>query len=346
MHLRLRSSGRHFSQRSCGWTHPCCAAVAQRRPRRFFLSDRAFGTCRRNSACRLYARNHPGANAQRLKLRSSDGLAESNALRSIARCRTFMTRIFALAIAALVAPSWVVAAPCPGNPQALGTERVIEIDAKTTPRVGRKHFPSTLPLGAKELVLTFDDGPWPGTTSKVLDALKTECVRATFFLLGRNAAAHPQLARRALAEGHTLGHHSYSHPLLSLMALPRAEAEIDRGIAADEIALYGSSRPSPATPFFRFPGFASNRALLDRLAARGIVVFGADAWASDWLSMSPEQELRLILSRVEQTGRGIVLFHDTKAQTARMLPAFLRELKRRGFRVVHVVPENAGGNSR
>jgi peptidoglycan/xylan/chitin deacetylase (PgdA/CDA1 family) len=237
------------------------------------------------------------------------------------------------------------AGTCPGNPQALGTERVMEVNAKVTPRVGRKHFPSTLPLKAKELVLTFDDGPWPGTTSKVLDALKAECVRATFFLLGRNAAAHPQLARRALAEGHTLGHHSYSHPLLSRMALPRAEADIDRGIAADETAIYGSRRPNLATPFFRFPGFASNRALLDRLAARRIVVFGADVWASDWLSMSPDQELRLILSRIEHAGRGIVLFHDTKAQTARMLPTFLRELKRRGFRVVHVVPEKAGGNS-
>ena len=222
----------------------------------------------------------------------------------------------------------------------------MEVNARITPRVGRKHFPSTLPLNAKELVLTFDDGPWPGTTSKVLDALKAECVRATFFLLGRNAAAHPQLARRDTGRGpYALAITAISHPLLSRMALPRAEADIDRGIAADEIAIYGSRRPSPATPFFRFPGFASNRALLDRLAGRGIVVFGADVWASDWLSMSPEQELRLILSRIEHAGRGIVLFHDTKAQTARMLPAFLRELKRRGFRVVHVVPGTAGGNS-
>jgi peptidoglycan/xylan/chitin deacetylase (PgdA/CDA1 family) len=255
-----------------------------------------------------------------------------------------MTR-FVFSLIAGFLPTAALAESCPGNPQALGTERVMEVTAKVTPRVGRKHFPSTLPLNARELVLTFDDGPWPGTTSKVLDALKAECVHATFFLLGRNAAVHPQLALRALAEGHTLGHHSYSHPLLSRMALPRAEAEIDRGIAADEIAIYGSSsRSSPATPFFRFPGFASNQALLDHLAARGIVVFGADVWASDWLSMSPAQELRLVLSRIEQAGRGIVLFHDTKAQTARMLPAFLRELKRRGFRVVHVVPEKAGGS--
>jgi peptidoglycan/xylan/chitin deacetylase (PgdA/CDA1 family) len=248
-----------------------------------------------------------------------------------------MTRFFCLLIVTLL-PCAASAASCPGNPQALGTERVMEVDPRITPRIGRKHFPSTLPLNAKELVLTFDDGPWPGTTTKVLDALKAECVLATFFLLGRNVAAHPQLARRALSEGHTLAHHSYSHPLLNRMALAKAEAEIDRGIAADEMALYGKRHPTPATPFFRFPGFASSQPLLERLSARGMVVFGADVWASDWLPMTPEKELRLVLSRIEEAGRGIVLFHDTKAQTATMFPAFLRALKQRGFRVVHVVP--------
>jgi peptidoglycan/xylan/chitin deacetylase (PgdA/CDA1 family) len=257
-----------------------------------------------------------------------------------------MTRAFFLALALALAPVVATAASCPGNPGALGTDRTIEVDAKSTPRIGRKQFPSTLPLHARELVLTFDDGPWPGTTPRVLDALKSECVRATFFLLGRNAAAHPQLARRALAEGHSVGHHSYSHPLLDRMAVARAEAEIDRGIAADELALYGERRTTPTTPFFRFPGFASNRALLDRMSERGVVVFGADVWASDWIRMTSEQELHLVLSRIEQVGRGIVLFHDTKAQTAQMLPAFLHELKRRGFSIVHVIPARSRGASR
>jgi peptidoglycan-N-acetylglucosamine deacetylase len=253
-----------------------------------------------------------------------------------------MTRVLLLAAAIAATPLTAAAAPCPGNREALGTERTIEVDAKTTPRVGRKQFPSTLPLHAKELILTFDDGPWPGTTPKVLDALKSQCVRATFFLLGRNAAAHPQLARRALAEGHSVGHHSYSHPLLNHMSVAKAEAEIDRGIAADEFALYGKRRTTPTMPFFRFPGFAANRTLLNLMSERGLVVFGADVWASDWVSMTPAQELRLILSRIEQVGRGIVLFHDTKSQTAQMLPAFLHELKRRGYRVVHVVPTGSG----
>jgi len=255
-----------------------------------------------------------------------------------------MIRLSFLVIATVVlVPTAASAGQCPDNLDALGTERVIEVDVASTPRVGRKQFPATLPLNAKELVLTFDDGPWPGTTPRILDALKHECVRATFFLLGRNAAAHPKLARRTLAEGHTIGHHSYSHPLLGHMSIAKAEADIERGVAADEFALYGERRTKPTTPFFRFPGFVSNRALLDLMSERGLVVFGADIWASDWLTMTPEQELRLILSRIEQTGRGIVLFHDTKAQTAQMLPAFLRELKRRGYSIVHVIPAHSRG---
>jgi peptidoglycan/xylan/chitin deacetylase (PgdA/CDA1 family) len=248
-----------------------------------------------------------------------------------------MIRIVTIVALAALTPLAAWAQSCPGNPQALGTERTIEVDAKTMPRVGRKQFPSTLPLNNKELVLTFDDGPWPTTTPKVLDALKHECVQATFFLLGRNVEAHPAIARRELAEGHSLGHHSFSHPLLGHMALAKAEAEINRGIAADEHALYGQRRSNPTTPFFRFPGFVSSPALLGYLQDRGIVVFGADVWASDWLPMTPEQELHLLLSRIETVGRGIVLLHDTKAQTANMLPAFLRELKRKGYRIVHVV---------
>ena len=252
-----------------------------------------------------------------------------------------MLRVLAALVVAATASATAEGA-CPGD--ALGTARVLTVDPAAYPRVGRKHFAQTLPLRPKEVVLTFDDGPEPGPTNRVLDALKQECVKASFFVLGRASAAHPALVRRELSEGHTVAHHTYAHPLLNRMPVEAAEAEIDRGFAAVDTALYGKAEQTPVTPFFRFPGFASNQALLDRLAARGIVVFGADVWASDWLSMSPEQELRLVLSRIEHVGRGIVLFHDTKAQTARMLPAFLQELKRRGFRVVHVVPESAGGN--
>ncbi len=241
-------------------------------------------------------------------------------------------------VVALSLPSGAHGAETKCSADALGTSRVIEVDAAITPRVGLKHFPATLPLKPKEVVLTFDDGPWPGPTDRVLAALARECVRATFFLLGQNAAAHPHLARRELAEGHTVAHHTFSHPLLDRRSTRAAEAEIDRGFAAVDTALYGDAGAAPVTPFFRFPGFAATPALLDRLAARGVVVFSADLWASDWNRMTPDQELRLVLARLDEAGGGIVLFHDTKAQTAAMLPAFLRALKARGYQIVHTVP--------
>jgi len=245
--------------------------------------------------------------------------------------------LIALVAFQAVRPAAVAAEPCPGRPDALGTDRIVTLDVATTPRIGRKQFPVTLPLRDKELVLTFDDGPQPGTTPRVLDALKAECVRATFFLVGRNAAAHPDIVRREVAEGHSLGHHSYAHPLLDRLPLLRAAAEIDRGIAADRSALAGTREETATAPFFRFPGFAASPALLRLAEERGLIVFGADLWASDWRPLGPERELRLLLGRIAQARRGIVLMHDTKLQTALMLPALLRALKRRGYHIVHVV---------
>lgn len=251
-----------------------------------------------------------------------------------------MNRILLLLGLTLLAlpPSQAAAADCPGNPAALTTERVLTVDPAQTAPVGRKQFPRTLPLAPKEIVLTFDDGPWPGATDRVLNALKYECVRATFFMLGRNAAAHPALAKHVLAEGHTIGHHTYKHPLLNRMPIERAEAEIDHGIAAVQAAAYDKPGGPLRTPFFRFPGFASSPALLERLKARGIAVFSADLWAGDWNPMTPQHERALLLERLTKAGGGIVLLHDIQPKTAAMLPALLRELKRRDYRVVHIVP--------
>jgi len=201
-----------------------------------------------------------------------------------------------------------------------------------------KQFPQTLPLDDHEVVLTFDDGPWPATTPKVLATLAQECVRATFFVIGKPASEHPELLRRIAAEGHTIGHHTWTHR--SLMRIPPSQTteEIDRGISAVEMVLHHAATTVPSTPFFRFPGFESTQATLDLLQSRGIVVFGADLWASDWDSISPSQELKLVTDRLKIARRGIILFHDTKARTAAMLPAFLRYLRDNRYRVVHVVP--------
>ena len=256
-----------------------------------------------------------------------------------------MTRNFSAALctaaAALISFATLVEAAECSRKDALGTSRVLAVDAATYPRVGLKSFPQTLPLEDREVVLTFDDGPWPGTTPKVLAALAHECVHGTFFLIGRPASQHPALVRRMAAEGHTVAHHTWTHHNLKYMKPEAAIGEIDKGIAAVEMALHGKATTTPSTPFFRFPFFEMTQATLDVLQQRGIAVFGADLWASDWIPMTPAQQLKLLTDRLQIARKGIILLHDPKAQTAAMLPALLRYLRDNRYRVVHLVPAGA-----
>jgi peptidoglycan/xylan/chitin deacetylase (PgdA/CDA1 family) len=194
------------------------------------------------------------------------------------------------------------------------------------------------------VVLTFDDGPWPATDRRILAALAQECVRATFFLIGKPASEHPELVRRIAAEGHTIAHHTWTHHNLKYMKPDDAEAEIDKGIAADEKALHGVATTTPTTPLFRFPYFEMTPQTLDLLQSRGIAVIGADLWASDWNPMTRKQELKLQIERLNVARKGIILLHDPKAQTAAMLPAFLRYLRDNHYRVVHLVSARPGAD--
>ena len=155
-------------------------------------------------------------------------------------------------------------------------------------------------------------------------------------MIGKPASEHPELVRRLAAQGHTVGHHTWTHHNLKYMKPEAAIGEIDKGIAAVETALHGKATTTPSTPFFRFPFFEMTPATLDVLQKRGIAVFGADLWASDWNPMTPKQELKLITDRLEIARKGIILLHDSKARTAAMLPAFLRYLSDHRYRVVHL----------
>jgi len=252
-----------------------------------------------------------------------------------------MNLLWVTLVASMAWSAAAQAADCPRK-GTLGTSRILQVDAATTPRVGLKNFPQTLPLRDHEVVLTFDDGPWPPTTPRVLAALANECVRATFFLIGKPASEHPDLVRRIAAEGHSIGTHTWLHRSLKQIKPDEAIEEIDHGISAVEMALHGVATTTPTTPFFRFPGFETTPATLDFLQSRGIVVFGADLWASDWNPMTPKQELRLLIDRLTIARKGIILLHDPKAHTAAMLPDFLRYLRDNHYRVVHLEPAAPG----
>jgi peptidoglycan-N-acetylglucosamine deacetylase len=221
----------------------------------------------------------------------------------------------------------------------LGTSRTLALDTSGGLQIGLKTYPRTLALGEREVILTFDDGPVGGPTSKILDVLANECVKATFFLIGRNATANPGLARRIVSEGHTVAHHSFSHPwTFRQRSFEVGKADISQGFKAVDEAVYGVAFARPRVPFFRYPGFADTPELNQWLAGQGVGIFGCDLWASDWTPMSPEAQLSLVMARLRRAGRGIALFHDVQPQTAAMLPAFLRALKEGGWKVVHLVP--------
>jgi peptidoglycan-N-acetylglucosamine deacetylase len=246
-----------------------------------------------------------------------------------------MTRRRMLALSG--AGASVAALPAQAMAQ-LGTARQISIGTAGGLQVGLQSHPQTLALAPREVVLTFDDGPIAGPSSTVLDVLASEGVKATFFLIGRNAAANPGLCRRIVAEGHTLAHHSFTHTwTFRRLSEEAGKADIMRGFQVVDEAGYGRWSGSPRVPFFRYPGFADTPALNAWLAAQGIGTFGCDLWASDWTPMSPQAQLQLVMRRLNRAGSGIMLFHDVQAQTAAMLPAFLRSLREQGYSVAHMV---------
>ena len=228
------------------------------------------------------------------------------------------------------------AANCPGHPNALGTSRTLVVDPREHPRIGTMQYPETLPLEDHEVVLTFDDGPLPHNSNQVLDILASQCVKATFFTVGRMAQAYPEGVRKLRDAGHSIGAHTQNHPLsMNRMPVERARQEIDDGIASVKAAL---GDDAALAPFFRIPGLSRAEGVEDYLASQGIQTWSADFLADDWRHISSSRVYDLAMKRLEEKGRGILLLHDIQARTVAALPGILHELKARGYRIVHVVP--------
>jgi peptidoglycan/xylan/chitin deacetylase (PgdA/CDA1 family) len=232
-------------------------------------------------------------------------------------------------------------ADCPGNPDALGTSRVLAIDPNEYSQIGTINYEETLPLKDHEVVLTFDDGPSSPRTAKVLDTLAAECVKATFFIVGEMARDAPELVRRAYSEGHSIGSHTQTHPHLPNLAFQKAKKEIDDGINSTIAAL---GDPKALSPFFRAPYLELNDRLERYLGSRKIAVWSIDFQADDWEPLSADQIVALALKRIEAAHKGILLLHDPESNTPAALVKLLRELKVRGYKVVHVVAADRASN--
>ncbi len=228
---------------------------------------------------------------------------------------------------------------CPGNPDALGTSRTIVVDPAEYKLIGTLQYKQTLPLADHEVVLTFDDGPIPPYSSQVLDALISQCVKATFFIVGEMARAYPDVLRREYEAGYTIGTHSQTHPLrFENLTGDRLSAQIDGGIASVSAVLGKDA----VAPFFRIPGLGRSEVIEQALAARGLAVFSIDTDADDWFHhVSAAQVVAKSMSRLEKLGGGILLLHDIHPWTAQAVPELLRQLKDHGFHIVNIVPPSS-----
>ena len=227
--------------------------------------------------------------------------------------------------------------PACDKPGGMGLARVVEIDTTGGPGFGFEHFKQYDFLRDKEVLLTFDDGPWPENTPAVLKALADQCLKATFFEIGEHAMWHPEIAKQVAAAGMTIGSHTWSHKDLAknpyASDLEQAKQEIEMGVSAVHMAVAG-----PIAPFFRFPDLQHPPEMMTYLASRNIATFSTDLDSFDFKLRKPEQVIKSVMSKLEKRGKGIILMHDFQRNTAEALPELLRQLKAGGYKVVHMVP--------
>jgi peptidoglycan/xylan/chitin deacetylase (PgdA/CDA1 family) len=228
--------------------------------------------------------------------------------------------------------------PACDKPDGMGLSRVVEIDTTGGPGFGFEHFKQYDFLRDKEVVLTFDDGPWPENTAAVLKALADNCLKATFFEIGEHAMWHPEITKEVVAAGMTVGTHTWSHKDLArnpyASDIELAKQEIEMGLSAVHAAAGGA----PIAPFFRFPDLQHPPELLAYLAERNIATFSTDIDSFDFKLHKPEQVIKSVMSKLEKHGKGIILMHDFQRATAEAMPELLRQLKAGGYKVVHLVP--------
>ena len=223
--------------------------------------------------------------------------------------------------------------PACANPDALGVARTVMIDTSGGPGFGFEHFKQLDFLTDKEVVLTFDDGPWPNNTPAVLKALADECTKAVFFAVGKHATYHPEILKQVLAAGHTVGTHTWSHVNLNSkkMTEQQVKDEMEKGFSAVKMAL-----GQPPAPFFRFPQLQHNPAAVTYLGTRNVAMFSTDLDSFDFRSNNSEQIINTVMTKVDKLGKGIILMHDFQKLTGEALPTLLKRLKAGGYKVVHM----------
>ena len=179
----------------------------------------------------------------------------------------------------------------------------------------------------KVVALTFDDGPNPATTNQALDTLSKYGIKATFFVLGKNISGNEEILKRMKADGHVIGNHSWSHPVLSKLSLDEAKKQITDTEDAITKVLGSSSK------LMRPPYGAITDDIRNSLDLNFIM------WDVDSLDWKSKNEAAILTEIQRQARNGsIILMHDIHAETVNALPKIIDYLKEQGYHFV-TVPE-------
>ncbi|NBM17123.1 bifunctional polysaccharide deacetylase/glycosyltransferase family 2 protein [Streptomyces sp. GC420] len=197
----------------------------------------------------------------------------------------------------------------------------------------------TLGIPEGRLVLTFDDGPDPTWTPKVLDKLAEYDAHAVFFITGTMASRHPDLVERMVSEGHEIGLHTFNHPDLSF----QTEGRIDWELSQNQLALAGSA--GIRTSLFRPPYSSFSDALDNKswpvakyIGGRGYIIAFNTADSRDWAKPGVDAIVRNVTPKNEGDG-AIVLMHDSggdRSQTVAALDRLLPELQNKGYKFANL----------
>jgi peptidoglycan/xylan/chitin deacetylase (PgdA/CDA1 family) len=179
------------------------------------------------------------------------------------------------------------------------------------------------------VALTFDDGPHPGLTPQLLDLLKANGIRATFYPIGYRVARFPDLVARMAAEGHEIGNHTWSHPSLMGYSDGAVLNQVDRATEAIRAAT-GLTPVTMRPPYGNF--YPRQRLMLHRARGLPTVLWSVDP--EDWRQPGSAEVANRIVSRSRPGD--VVLAHDIHAATVRAMPSVIAGLHARGFRFVTV----------
>ncbi|WP_413586380.1 polysaccharide deacetylase family protein [Bdellovibrio sp. HCB274] len=212
--------------------------------------------------------------------------------------------------------------------------------------VSKGYFARAGDVAAKEIVLTFDDGPSDVYTRSVLRTLKEVNAKAHFFQLGKNVRQNPEVVKLAAADGHAMGSHSVTHSCLAttptcerLMYKPLSFTEATAEIRGGHQAVFDTL--GYVEPFFRFPYGEVDSELRNYLNTNSVAEFNWNIDSEDWKAQTNEQLLKFTLDTIEKKGRGILLMHDIHRRTAEVLPQLLAELYNRGYSIVLLQPTDS-----